>query len=240
MYSPSDAAALRDRGHDTIAINEHDELRGLDDVTVLIVATLDHRAVVTENVSDFARLHAAGSVAADGHAGSVAVRAPSPVCSDAPGATPSDRGAVPTARGAPRRPRWLDWMVAGSARGVERSTTGRKRAYGADNGLDGTACGGPCRHLMDGVIDLAKVRVAGANPVVRSKTASWRRRSLWVTAGAGRRRRVRDRADQGRRGPLRAGTLAAPTRLPRWADRGSGGWTPIRARRRRPRKRSWT
>ncbi len=30
MYSPSDAAALRDRGHDTIAINEYDELRGLD------------------------------------------------------------------------------------------------------------------------------------------------------------------------------------------------------------------
>jgi len=73
MYSPADAAALRDRGHDAIAINEYDELRGLDDATVLMVATLDHRAVVTENVSDFARLHAAGSVAADGHAGIVFV-----------------------------------------------------------------------------------------------------------------------------------------------------------------------
>jgi len=73
MYSPADAAALRDRGYDAIAINEYDELRGMDDVTVLTVATLDGRAVVTENVSDFARLHAAGSVAADGHAGIVFV-----------------------------------------------------------------------------------------------------------------------------------------------------------------------
>lgn len=73
MYSPSDAAALRERGHDAIAINEHDELRGLDDATVLMVATLDRRALVTENVSDFARLHAAGSTAADGRAGFVFV-----------------------------------------------------------------------------------------------------------------------------------------------------------------------
>lgn len=73
MYSPSDAMALRDRGHDAIAINEHDELRGTDDATVLAVATLDGRVVVTENVSDFARLHAVGSVTADGHAGIVFV-----------------------------------------------------------------------------------------------------------------------------------------------------------------------
>lgn len=73
MYSPSDAAALRDRGHDAIAINEYDDLRGLDDVTVLMVATLDGRAVVTENVADFARLHVAASVTAEGHAGIVFV-----------------------------------------------------------------------------------------------------------------------------------------------------------------------
>jgi hypothetical protein len=73
MYSASDAAALRDRGHDAIAINESDELRGLDDATVLTVATLDGRAVVTENVADFARLHAAGATATDGHAGIVFV-----------------------------------------------------------------------------------------------------------------------------------------------------------------------
>lgn len=73
MYSAADAAALRDHGHDAIAINEYDELRGVDDATVLMVATLDGRAVVTENVSDFARLHAAGSVTAKGHAGIVFV-----------------------------------------------------------------------------------------------------------------------------------------------------------------------
>lgn len=73
MYSPSDAAALRDRSHDTIAITEYDELRGLDDATVLTVATLDGRAVVTENVADFALLHAERSAATDGHAGIVFV-----------------------------------------------------------------------------------------------------------------------------------------------------------------------
>ncbi len=54
---------------------------------------------------------------------------------------------------------------------VERSTTGRKQAYGADNGLDASAGGGPCQHGMDGNIDIAKVGVAGSNPVVRSKRA---------------------------------------------------------------------
>ncbi len=52
---------------------------------------------------------------------------------------------------------------------VERSTTGRKQAYWADNGLDGTAGGGPCHHALDGNIDIAKVGVAGSNPAVRSK-----------------------------------------------------------------------
>lgn len=51
---------------------------------------------------------------------------------------------------------------------VERSTTGWKQGYGADNGLDGTAVGGTCRHGLDGTIDIAKVGVAGSNPVVRS------------------------------------------------------------------------
>lgn len=73
MYGPADAGAVRARGHDAIAVNEYPELRGLDDATVLTVATLDGRAVVTENVADFARLHATLSVALEGHAGIVFV-----------------------------------------------------------------------------------------------------------------------------------------------------------------------
>lgn len=56
MYPPTLAHALRDKGHDVIAVAESAELAGGDDATVLDAATADGRCLVTENVRDFAVL----------------------------------------------------------------------------------------------------------------------------------------------------------------------------------------
>ena len=57
MHTPAVAAALRLRGHDVVAVKERAELEGLPDRDLLRAATLDGRAVVTENIKDFASLH---------------------------------------------------------------------------------------------------------------------------------------------------------------------------------------
>jgi predicted nuclease of predicted toxin-antitoxin system len=54
-YSDSIAAALRARGHDVVAIQERDDLRGLSDGRVLLAACAERRVVVTEDLSDFRR-----------------------------------------------------------------------------------------------------------------------------------------------------------------------------------------
>jgi len=57
MHAPGVAALLRDLGHDAIAVKERADLIGLPDDDLLRAATADGRAIVTENVKDFAVLH---------------------------------------------------------------------------------------------------------------------------------------------------------------------------------------
>src|SRR5438552_17513154 len=52
---------------------------------------------------------------------------------------------------------------------VDRSTTGRKSADCVDDRADGTARQPSADRPPDGLLDLAKVGVAGSNPVVRSR-----------------------------------------------------------------------
>jgi len=51
------ASKLRERGHDAIAVTERDELMALPDLELLMVAASERRAIVTENVHDFAVAH---------------------------------------------------------------------------------------------------------------------------------------------------------------------------------------
>jgi hypothetical protein len=56
MHAPTVAAALRDRGHDVIAVAEDPELRPVTDEDLLVYATGESRRIVMENVKDFHRL----------------------------------------------------------------------------------------------------------------------------------------------------------------------------------------
>jgi hypothetical protein len=60
MYPPMAAQQLRERGVDAVAVKEFPDLRSLDDGSLLAIATLDQRVLVTENVSDFATLARTG------------------------------------------------------------------------------------------------------------------------------------------------------------------------------------
>ena len=74
MFSPLIAAALRARGHDAVAIKEHDEWQSLSDPDVVAVARTEQRAIVTANLRDFRPLHAELVAAGgEGHAGMVFV-----------------------------------------------------------------------------------------------------------------------------------------------------------------------
>jgi Domain of unknown function (DUF5615) len=53
MFSPAVAAALRDPGHDVIAVAERAELRAMSDEEVFAWATSQGRWLLTENVKDF-------------------------------------------------------------------------------------------------------------------------------------------------------------------------------------------
>lgn len=53
MFSPAIAAALRDLGHDVIAVAERGELRAMTDGEVFAWATSQGRWLLTENVKDF-------------------------------------------------------------------------------------------------------------------------------------------------------------------------------------------
>lgn len=58
LYPPSIAVALRDRGHDAIAVTEVGrELVGRPDEAILAAAADDRRALVTENSADLIRIH---------------------------------------------------------------------------------------------------------------------------------------------------------------------------------------
>jgi len=69
MHAPRVAARLRDRGHDAVAVKECAELVGMSDEDLLRVAAADERAVVTENVKDFAPLHQLIAAAGQRHSG---------------------------------------------------------------------------------------------------------------------------------------------------------------------------
>jgi predicted nuclease of predicted toxin-antitoxin system len=68
-FSPAIARQLRSRGRDVVAARERVELHGLDDRELLARATAERRAIVTENVADFAELHRQSVVRGDPHAG---------------------------------------------------------------------------------------------------------------------------------------------------------------------------
>ena len=53
MFSPAIAAALRDLGHDVVAVAERGELRAMSDDEVFSWATAQGRWLLTENVKDF-------------------------------------------------------------------------------------------------------------------------------------------------------------------------------------------
>ncbi len=57
MHAPAVAAELRLLGHDVVAVKERSELVGLPDAELFITAISDGRAIVTENVKDFAALY---------------------------------------------------------------------------------------------------------------------------------------------------------------------------------------
>ena len=71
MHAPGVAVLLRDLGHEAVAVKERADLIELPDEDLLGAATADGRAIVTENVKDFAVLHR--HIAAEGrtHAGLV-------------------------------------------------------------------------------------------------------------------------------------------------------------------------
>lgn len=72
-YDRDIAERLRVRGHNVVAIDEREELRGLSDRQVLARAVAERRTLVTENVGDFAREHRRWLNAGLGHFGIVLV-----------------------------------------------------------------------------------------------------------------------------------------------------------------------
>ena len=70
-YSSSIAATLRERGHDVVAVQERPELAGVGDTDLLRLAATERRALVTENVRDFAPLVREWALASERHYGVV-------------------------------------------------------------------------------------------------------------------------------------------------------------------------
>jgi hypothetical protein len=68
-YSPEIARQLRARGHDVVAVTERAELIGLGDDELLRRMAQERRAIMTNNVKDFAPLATRAAVAADDHSG---------------------------------------------------------------------------------------------------------------------------------------------------------------------------
>jgi predicted nuclease of predicted toxin-antitoxin system len=69
MYPAAVAIALRDRGHDVIAVQEHQTLRQSSDEALFDAAQDLGRAIVTENMVDFLPLHARTLGAGTSHHG---------------------------------------------------------------------------------------------------------------------------------------------------------------------------
>ena len=70
-YPPQIAVELRTRGHDVVSVVERPELVGLSDADLLAAMAAERRALVTENVADFARLAQQLAAAGERHHGLV-------------------------------------------------------------------------------------------------------------------------------------------------------------------------
>jgi predicted nuclease of predicted toxin-antitoxin system len=68
-FTPRIANQLRRRRHDVVAARAQADLHGLSDAELLAFASGQRRALVTENVADFAELHRAAIVAGHRHFG---------------------------------------------------------------------------------------------------------------------------------------------------------------------------
>ena len=68
-FSPEIARQLRARGHDVVAAAELSDLSGLTDADLLAWAAIESRALVTENLGDFAELHRRSVLRGRPHAG---------------------------------------------------------------------------------------------------------------------------------------------------------------------------
>lgn len=68
--------ALERAGHDLLALDRDEALSRLPDGEVLALATRDQRIVVTQNVSDFARLAREWAEAQRSHAGMILIPEP--------------------------------------------------------------------------------------------------------------------------------------------------------------------
>jgi hypothetical protein len=71
MYSPQIASDLRDLGHDVTSVKERPELVGLTDTQLLAVMAAEQRALLTENVQDFAPLVRVAAAAGESHYGMI-------------------------------------------------------------------------------------------------------------------------------------------------------------------------
>lgn len=67
--SPLIALALRDRGFDAASVSERGDITSASDEVVMEVASLQERAVVTNNVKDFRPIAARRLAIGTGHAG---------------------------------------------------------------------------------------------------------------------------------------------------------------------------
>ena len=71
MWAPAIAEALRDRGHEVVAVAERPDLRGLPDEAIFDAAQAEGRVIVTENVVDYRPLAADAMRAGRPHPGLV-------------------------------------------------------------------------------------------------------------------------------------------------------------------------
>jgi predicted nuclease of predicted toxin-antitoxin system len=72
MY-PAVAEQLRARGHDVSVVTERQELRSLPDADIFAAAQSERRAVVTENIGDFASIVEGAAVRGEAHFGLVLI-----------------------------------------------------------------------------------------------------------------------------------------------------------------------
>ncbi|HLX31185.1 MAG TPA: DUF5615 family PIN-like protein [Gaiellaceae bacterium] len=68
-YSPAIASQLRDAGYDVTCVKERPELESLTDVDLLATLSSERRALLTEDVVDFAPLIAQMGAVGDSHFG---------------------------------------------------------------------------------------------------------------------------------------------------------------------------